>query len=95
MSSVNQHTPARAIAFVAMASFAVGAQQVVGLLIIQFGAEDHQIGVATGWVMARLTFYDESTLLTVMCSFIDWQDLFEQQVVLLPSQFIAVFCTPE
>ncbi|KAJ9645542.1 hypothetical protein H2204_001122 [Knufia peltigerae] len=48
MSSVTQHTPARAVAFVAVASFAVGAQQVVGLLIIQFGAEDHQIGVATG-----------------------------------------------
>ncbi|KEF59507.1 uncharacterized protein A1O9_04351 [Exophiala aquamarina CBS 119918] len=48
MSTVTQHTPARAIVFVALASFAVGAQQVVGLLTIQFGAQDHQIGVATG-----------------------------------------------
>lgn len=58
MSSVTQHTPARAVAFVAVASFAVGAQQVVGLLIIQFGAEDHQIGVATGYVEGFLNLFE-------------------------------------
>lgn len=61
MSSVTQHTPARAVAFVAVASFAVGAQQVVGLLIIQFGAEDHQIGVATGCVKQTLTLFGDDT----------------------------------
>lgn len=48
MSSVTEHTSGRAIAFVAVSAFMVGAQQVIGLLIIQFGAEDDQIGVATG-----------------------------------------------
>ncbi|KAK5051382.1 hypothetical protein LTR84_003034 [Exophiala bonariae] len=48
MSTVTEHNPGRAIAFVAIAAFMVGAQQVMGLLIIQFGAEDNQIGIATG-----------------------------------------------
>jgi Na+/glutamate symporter len=50
LSTVTQNTPGRAIAFVAISAFTVGAQQVIGILIIQLGAEDHEIGVATGSV---------------------------------------------
>ena len=48
MATVNQHTPARAIAFVALASFSIGASQVMGIVIVQLGAKDRDIGVATG-----------------------------------------------
>jgi hypothetical protein len=48
MASVDQHTPARAITFVAFASFFIGASQVMGILIIQFGASDQEIGISTG-----------------------------------------------
>ncbi len=48
MATVNQHTPARAIAFVTIASFATGASQVMGIVIVQLGAADKHIGVATG-----------------------------------------------
>lgn len=48
MASVDQHTPRRAIGLVIVAAFSVGASQIIGLLIIQFGAKDRQIGVATG-----------------------------------------------
>ncbi|EON65856.1 hypothetical protein W97_05098 [Coniosporium apollinis CBS 100218] len=48
MASVDQHTPRRAIGLVIVAAFSVGASQIIGLLIIQFGAKDCQIGVATG-----------------------------------------------
>ena len=48
MATVNQRTPARAIAFVAIASFAIGASQVMAIVIIQLGASDKQIGVSTG-----------------------------------------------
>ncbi|OQU94419.1 hypothetical protein CLAIMM_00777 [Cladophialophora immunda] len=47
-ASITQHTPARAIVLIAMGAFCVGASQVLATLIVQFGAEDHQIGVATG-----------------------------------------------
>jgi hypothetical protein len=62
MSSVTEHTSRRAIAFVAISAFMVGAQQVIGLLIIQFGAEDDQIGIATGFGL--LIHY---SLLKLMC----------------------------
>ncbi|KIX03612.1 uncharacterized protein Z518_07165 [Rhinocladiella mackenziei CBS 650.93] len=48
MASVTQHTAAKAIVFVAIAAFGVGASQIVGILFVQFGAKDKQIGVATG-----------------------------------------------
>ncbi len=48
MASVDQYTPGRAIGFVIVAAFGVGASQIIGILIIQFGAKDRQIGVATG-----------------------------------------------
>lgn len=48
MASVTADTPARAIAFVAVASVTIGASQVIGLLITQLGVADHDIGVATG-----------------------------------------------
>ncbi|KAK3612895.1 hypothetical protein LTR22_028399, partial [Elasticomyces elasticus] len=48
MASADQHTPRRAIGFVIVAAFGVGASQIIGLLIIQFGAADDRIGVATG-----------------------------------------------
>lgn len=54
LSTVTPATPGRAIAFVAVAAFTVGAQQLIGMLIIQFGAEDHDIGVATGFVLSYL-----------------------------------------
>ena len=50
MASVDRHTPRRAIGFVIVAAFGVGASQIIGLLIIQFGAADDRIGVATGYV---------------------------------------------
>lgn len=48
MATVNQHTPRRAIAFVAIAGFNIGASQCMAILIVQFGAKDSEIGVATG-----------------------------------------------
>ncbi|KAK5527314.1 hypothetical protein LTR07_001086 [Exophiala xenobiotica] len=50
IASVTQHTAARAIVLVAFAAFWVGASQLMGILIIQFGAEDRHIGVATGLI---------------------------------------------
>lgn len=93
MSTVTQHTPARAVVFVALASFAVGAQQVVGLLIIQFGVEDHQIGVATGFVPASFPFSGKRGMLTIVRLPIGWQDLFERLVVLSLLRFIVVSST--
>lgn len=51
MSSITPHTPDRAIAFVAVAAFFVGGQQVISLLVVQLGTEDRNIGVATGYVL--------------------------------------------
>jgi hypothetical protein len=48
MAAVTQSTPGRAIAFVIVAAFGIGACQIIAVLIIQFGAMDDQIGVATG-----------------------------------------------
>ncbi|KFY78876.1 hypothetical protein V499_02051 [Pseudogymnoascus sp. VKM F-103] len=48
MASIDQHSPRRAIAFVAIAAFNVGASQIIGTLIIQFGANDREIRLATG-----------------------------------------------
>ncbi|OQV04625.1 hypothetical protein CLAIMM_09480 [Cladophialophora immunda] len=50
IASVTQHTAARAIVLVALAAFWVGASQLMGILLIQFGAEDRHIGVATGLI---------------------------------------------
>ena len=49
MASADQHHPGRAICFVALAAFGVGASQIIALLIIQFGASDDSIGLATGY----------------------------------------------
>lgn len=53
MASVDQNTPRRAVAFVIIAAFGVGASQILGILIIQFGAGDDHIGVATGLVQSK------------------------------------------
>jgi len=42
------NTPARAMAFVALASFAIGASQTLAILIVGLGAHDKHIGVAIG-----------------------------------------------
>lgn len=47
-STVNQHTPARAVAFVGITSAMVGATNCIGTLIVQLGAKDEDIGLATG-----------------------------------------------
>lgn len=47
-STVNQHTPARAIAFICVASAMVGATNCIATLIVQLGANDQDIGLATG-----------------------------------------------
>jgi hypothetical protein len=47
-ATVNQHTPARAVAFVGIASAMVGATNCIGTLIVQLGAKDEDIGLATG-----------------------------------------------
>ena len=48
LASVTPHTPQRAIVFVAISAFCVGASQVIGLLFVQFGTEGRHIGVASG-----------------------------------------------
>jgi hypothetical protein len=57
-STVTSSTPGRANAFVAVSAFNVGAQQVIGILIIQLGAEDNEIGVATGFVLSNLRLWE-------------------------------------
>jgi predicted MFS family arabinose efflux permease len=47
-ATVTQHTPARAIAFVGIASAMVGATNCIATLIVQLGAKDEDIGLATG-----------------------------------------------
>lgn len=47
-ATVTQHTPVRAIAFVGIASAMVGAINCIGTLIVQLGAKDEDIGLATG-----------------------------------------------
>jgi hypothetical protein len=47
-ATVTQHTPARAVAFVGIASAMVGATNCIGTLIVQLGARDEDIGLATG-----------------------------------------------
>ncbi|KIX00886.1 uncharacterized protein Z518_09951 [Rhinocladiella mackenziei CBS 650.93] len=42
------NTPVMACVFVALGAVAASATQIYGILIIQFGAKDHQIGIATG-----------------------------------------------
>ena len=51
MSTINQHEPHKAIGIVAAAAFSLGAAQIITVLIIQFGAADSHIGVATGYVL--------------------------------------------
>lgn len=53
MASVTQHTPARAIVLVVFAAFFVGATQFIKILMLQFGAPDRYIGLATGYVRAE------------------------------------------
>ncbi|KEF56795.1 uncharacterized protein A1O9_06985, partial [Exophiala aquamarina CBS 119918] len=48
MATVNQNTPARAITFVALASFSIGASQTLAIVIVGLGADDKHIGVAVG-----------------------------------------------
>lgn len=49
-ATVNQHTPARGIVFIALASFMIGATNCISILIIQLGSRDEDIGLATGLV---------------------------------------------
>ncbi|KIY03339.1 uncharacterized protein Z520_00030 [Fonsecaea multimorphosa CBS 102226] len=46
----NEHTPARAIVLVAFASAMIGATNCMSILIVQLGARDEDIGLATGLV---------------------------------------------
>ena len=46
----NQHTPVRATVLVAFASAMIGATNCMGILIVQLGARDEDIGVVTGLV---------------------------------------------
>jgi hypothetical protein len=48
MASVDPTTPARGIAFVTIAAFANGYCGTSGLLIVQLGASDSHIGLASG-----------------------------------------------
>ncbi|KAK5047700.1 hypothetical protein LTR84_006365 [Exophiala bonariae] len=48
MATVNQNTPAKAIVFVGLASFAIGASQTLAIVIVGLGADDKHIGVAVG-----------------------------------------------
>lgn len=48
MAAVTEETPAMAIAFVALAAIGVGWCQTAGILLVQVGAADEDIGVATG-----------------------------------------------
>jgi hypothetical protein len=47
-ATVTQNTPARAVAFVGLASAMIGATNCIGTLIVQLGARDEDIGLATG-----------------------------------------------
>ena len=49
-ATANQHTPARAIVFVGLASVMIGATNCIGVLIVQLGARDEDFGLATGLV---------------------------------------------
>jgi len=49
-ATADQHTPARAIVLVALASAMIGATNCMGILIVQLGARDEDIGLATGLV---------------------------------------------
>lgn len=49
-ATVNQHTPARAVVFVGLASAMIGATNILSILIVQLGSRDDDIGVATGLV---------------------------------------------
>ena len=46
----DEHTPVRAIALVALASTMIGATNCMSILIVQLGARDEDIGLATGLV---------------------------------------------
>ncbi|KAK5061085.1 hypothetical protein LTR84_007627 [Exophiala bonariae] len=46
----NEHTPARAIVLVGLASLMIGATNCMSILIVQLGARDEDIGLATGLV---------------------------------------------
>lgn len=48
--TTSQHTPVRAIVFIGIASAMVGATNCLGVLIVQLGARDEDIGLATGLV---------------------------------------------
>lgn len=49
-ATANQHTPARAAVLVGFASAMIGATNCMGILIVQLGARDEDIGLATGLV---------------------------------------------
>src|SRR4051812_8728590 len=46
----NEHTPVRAIVLIALASAMIGATNCMNILIVQLGARDEDIGLATGLV---------------------------------------------
>ncbi|KAJ5816519.1 hypothetical protein N7447_008752 [Penicillium robsamsonii] len=48
MSTINQHRPQDAIGIMTAAAFCLGAAQIITVLVIQFGAADTHIGIATG-----------------------------------------------
>lgn len=49
-ATVNQNTPARGIIFVGLANVMIGATNCIGVLIVQLGAHDADIGLATGLI---------------------------------------------
>lgn len=49
-ATANEHTPARATVFVALASAMIGATNCMSILVVQLGARDEDIGLATGLV---------------------------------------------
>lgn len=51
MSTINQYEPSKAIGIVVAAAFSLGAAQIITVLVIQFGAADAHIGIATGYVL--------------------------------------------
>lgn len=50
IATVDQHSPVRAIVLVSLASAMIGATNCMSILIVQLGASDEDIGLATGLV---------------------------------------------
>ncbi|KIW14512.1 hypothetical protein PV08_07296 [Exophiala spinifera] len=69
MASVTQHTPTRAIVLVVFAAGFVGATHMLKILMLQFGASDKHIGLATG-LMGSTTAIGGAIALAIYSSII-------------------------